>query len=207
MAEDIVIQKKRGRPKKNSLPADALPDDTITDIVEKKKRKSNYPVAAVPTATPSEIGDTLRSVLRWYKQPHVKTDEECAERLENFFNTLAEAGELPTVEKMALALGTTRMSLWNWENGLQCSPARTAMIQQAKGILAAMDAELVSAGKIPQVTYIFRAKNFYNMKDQTDVVVTPNNPVGAVLPEEELRKRITGDVVVEPDAIDADITE
>ena len=125
----------------------------------------------------------------------------------DLFNTLAETGELPTVEKMALALGTTRASLWNWENGLQCSPARTAMIQQANGILAAMDAELVSQGKIPQVTYIFRAKNFYNMKDQTDVIVTPNNPVGAVLPEDELRKRIEGDVVIEPDAIDAEFTD
>ena len=80
------------------------------------------------------------------------------------------------------------------------------MIKRAKEILAAMDAELVSRNKIPQVTYIFRAKNFFGMKDQTDVLVTPNNPVGALLPEEELAKRITGDVVVD-DTIDAEFSE
>ena len=55
--------------------------------------------------------------------------------------------------------------------------------------------------------YIFRAKNFFGMKDQTDVVITPNNPVGAEVPEEELRKRIAGDVVIDKDAIEADFHE
>ena len=81
------------------------------------------------------------------------------------------------------------------------------MIKQAKEMLAAMDADLVSNNKIPQVTYIFRAKNFFGMKDQTDVVITPNNPVGAEVPEEELRKRIAGDVVIDKDAIEAEFHE
>ena len=127
--------------------------------------------------------------------------------MQEFFQVLSETGELPSVEKMALALGTTRQSIWNWENGIKCSPARQQMIKQAKEMLAAMDADLVSNNKIPQVTYIFRAKNFFGMKDQTDVVITPNNPIGAEVPEEELRKRIAGDVVIDKDAIDAEYHE
>jgi hypothetical protein len=37
-----------------------------------------------------------------------------------------------------------------------------------------MDAELAQEGKIQPVVYMFRAKNYYGMKDQQDVVVTPN---------------------------------
>ena len=183
-------------------------DDVVKDIVQKKKRVSHSPYTIeTSSASSGEITDILNSVLRWQKATPVRTDEECATRLELFFNSLAETGELPTVEKMALALGVTRMSLWNWENGVKCSAARTEMIRRAKEILAAMDAELVSRNKIPQVTYIFRAKNFFGMKDQTDVVVTPNNPIGAEIPEEELRKRIEGDVVVDQDYLDAEFSE
>ena len=37
-----------------------------------------------------------------------------------------------------------------------------------------MDAELAQEGKIQPVVYMFRAKNYYGMKDQQDVVLTPN---------------------------------
>ena len=78
------------------------------------------------------------------------------------------------------------------------------MIQKAKEILAAIDAELVSHGKIPQVTYIFRSKNFFGMRDQTDVVITPNNPLGEGSTAEELQKRITDGVIVETEDDDID---
>ena len=202
------MPKKRGRPRKNPPQPPNMSDDAIKDLVEKKKRKSNAPqVIDESKVSPTEISGMLNSVLRWYGRPLVRSDEECAERLQEFFNVIAETGELPSVEKMSLALGTTRASIWDWENGRSCSAARQAMIKQAKELLAAMDAELVSRNKIPQVTYIFRAKNFFGMKDQTDVVVTPNNPIGAEVPEDELRKRIAGDVIVDKGAIDGEFDE
>jgi hypothetical protein len=64
------------------------------------------------------------------------------------------------------------------------------MIKKAKGILAAIDAKLVSEGKIPQVTYIFRAKNFFGMRDQQDVVLTPNvNPLGEQADAKALKQK------------------
>ena len=63
------------------------------------------------------------------------------------------------------------------------------MIKKAKEILAGIDAKLVSQGKIPQVTYIFRAKNFFGMKDQSEVVLTPNNPPGGQRTPEELQQQ------------------
>ena len=46
------------------------------------------------------------------------------------------------------------------------------MIQQAKGIIAECDAQLAQHGKIPQVVYIFRAKNFHGMRDQVETIAT-----------------------------------
>ena len=63
------------------------------------------------------------------------------------------------------------------------------MIKKAKEILASLDAELVSRGKIPQITYIFRAKNFFGMKDVQDYILTPNNPSAPTLTQRLWRKK------------------
>ena len=155
-------------------------NEQIAETVTKKKRGlKTFSAEANTTARPAEISTAISSAFQYFNRPIVKTDEECAERLNAYFRDCEEQGRLPKVETMALALGTIRQTLWKWENGRDCSQVRTRMIQRAKEILAAVDAELVSSGKLPQVVYIFRAKNFYDMKDQNDIVITPNTPLGA----------------------------
>ena len=50
----------------------------------------------------------------------------------------------------------------------------TEIIKKAKQILASMDAELAAEGKIQPVVYMFRSKNFYEMRDSQELVLTPN---------------------------------
>ena len=56
-------------------------------------------------------------------------------------------------------------------------------------VLSAYDAGLAIEGKMNPVPYIFRAKNYYGLKDQTDVVVTSNNPLGDTIDAEVLEKK------------------
>lgn len=166
-----------------------LTNEQITDIVKKKRGSKSPSVEANTTATREDIKEITTNVLFWYGRKCVKTDEECAARLNEYFERINQTGEIPTVEKMCLALGTVRQVVWQWENGQGCSQNRTDMIKKAKEILAALDAELVSRGKIPQVTYIFRAKNFFGMKDQTDLVVAPANPLGDISDAETIKNK------------------
>lgn len=156
--------------------------------VAKKKGSKSASVTATTTATKKEISAILKNSLYWRGRDKVQTDEECAERLNEFFDHCAATGEIPTVEKMCLALGYTRAAVWNWEQGSKGN-ARKEMIGLAKDILASIDAELVSRGKIPQITYIFRAKNFFGLSDKTEVVLSPNNPLESNLSGDELRER------------------
>jgi len=176
-----------------------LKNDELMQIGEqavKKRGSKSASIEATTTATNEEIKQIMTNVLYWYKREIVKTDEECADRLNEFFKRLNDTGEVPTVEKMCLALGTTRTTVWEWENG-NLGPTRANMIKKAKEILAALDAELVSKGKIPQITYIFRAKNFFGLSDKQELVLTPNQPLGTDSDPAELQKRITGSVVEE----------
>lgn len=163
--------------------------ETVAVTTTKKRGSKSASIEANCTATKEEIGKIIGDNIRWLKTPIVKSDEECADRLDSFFAQCHSESMFATVEKMALALGTTRRTVWEWENGMNCSAARTHMIKTAKEILAAIDADLVQSGKIPQITYIFRGKNFYGMKDVQDVVLSPSNPLGDINDPEQLKKR------------------
>lgn len=106
----------------------------------------------------------------------VTSDEELCERLNWFFTECARTQQIPNIEKMSNAIGYHRQALLDWESGRLkgFSPATAEIVRQAKQILASIDAELAQEGKSQPVVYMFRAKNFYGMKDQQDVVVTPN---------------------------------
>ena len=108
------------------------------------------------TATNEEISQLMGNVVKWYelgKISPVKTDEECAERIDAYFQYIIRTGEKPSLEKLALALGVTKRMIDYWKNGEHGSKARQAMINYAVQTLAAMDAELVNNNKSPQVTY------------------------------------------------------
>ena len=175
-------------------------------LMEKPKRKRGSQSASITVdnnSTKDEIRQIMRNVLHWYGRPCVTSDDECAERLDEFFSRMAETGEIPTWEKLCLALGTDRSTVWEWENGRQCSKERANMIKLAKVIMSSVDAEMVSAWKIPQATYIFRSKNFYGMRDQTDVVVTPTDPLGEEQSAKQLEDKYADYVrVIDPDAIE-----
>lgn len=170
----------------------------------KKKRGSGTPsLERNSSANADEIRQMMRNVLHWYGRKCVQSDEECAERLDEYFARIVETGEIPTWEKLCLALGTDRTTVWQWEQGQGCSRERTNMVKLAKVMMASMDAEMVSAWKIPQATYIFRSKNFYGMRDQTDVVVTPTDPLGEEQSAKQLQDKYADYVrVIDPDAIE-----
>lgn len=127
----------------------------------------------------SDISRIIRESFQYFNRKIPANNQEFAERLNGYFKQCSDDGQMPTVEDMSLALGTTRQTLWEWENNRSTNPERSDMVKKAKQIIAGIDAKLASEGKIPQVVYIFRAKNFHGMKDQQDVVVTPNvDPLG-----------------------------
>ena len=171
--------KKRGRPKKDPLADIPLlanrpgrrpsPENFAKRLanIEKPYTKASMtpPQMAPLMVRPEIMKKALQDTIKWRSMPSIRTDEEAAERLNLFFRTCSQGGEYPTVEKMCLALGYDVDQVLRWEKGNGCSPERSAMIKKAKSMLKSLDAELVNSSNIPVVSYIFRAKNFYDMHD------------------------------------------
>lgn len=116
---------------------------------------------------------TMTEILEYFNVPKVHGDKEFTERTEQYFMRCVERGIKPTVEEWAMALGVHRQTIWDWETGKNRSVS-SDVVKRAKEVLSAFDAKAVTEGKMFPTTYIFRSKNYYGLKDQQDVVVTPN---------------------------------
>ena len=178
------------------------PNDKLVEqgeqIVKKKRGSKSASIKHNTSAKADDIRRIGATLLRWYNMEKAVTDEEIQERLEMYFVTTLEAGEIPTVEEMSLALGYDRKTLWSWEVGGEGStPVRRNLIKKAKEFLASFDAKLVQEGKINPVTYIFRAKNYFGLKDQQEYVLTPNNPLGDHTDPLDIQKRLEEGVIDE----------
>ena len=164
----------------------ATQDDIAKEVVKKKRGNQAASLEVNFKGTSNDISQAIMNATRYIKAEPCKSDEEFGERIEAYFADCAQNGVIPRWETLALSLGITRQSAWNTATGKFGSPTRQRMLARAKDILSAIDAELVQTGKVNPVVYIFRAKNFYDMRDQQDVVITPNQPLGEQKTQEQL---------------------
>lgn len=132
-------------------------------------------------------------VKHWQSLPPVRSDDDCAERIADYFERCAAIGTLPTVEGLAIALGITRKALWEWGNGTQ-GTNRSNLVKRAKEIIFGNDALLVSNGMMNPVVYIFRAKNFAGLVDSQTIsfAQADNNNTSETATEEELARKYLG---------------
>lgn len=152
-----------------------------TETIKKRGRggKYNFPSTVEPE-DPETVRAVLGSVLYWYKRgsdSKPQTDDEVEDRVLEYLTECYQTGQRMTVEKLALALGVTRETLHSWETGTTQSARRSDIIKRAKDTIASYDADMVSIGKLNPVPYIFRAKNYYGMKDQQEITIEPKQGI------------------------------
>lgn len=137
--------------------------------IEQKRRniKATSSAEMNCTASSTEVVEMVQKAYILFSRPTATTEEEVADAFNWYFTEyLPQTGVFPTVEGLAASCGITTVTLLEWAKS---NDTRSCMVQKAKQILAELDAQLVQNGKIPQVVYIFRAKNFHGMQDAVKV--------------------------------------
>ena len=160
-------------------------EDKKTQRSERKtvnKKRNNFSLSLEDNlpddTTDNDIARIVKQATRNMTRKPPKDNEELLQRIDEYFQITVENKEIPTVEGLAKACGVCRETLHEWQNKRNINPERADIVKKAKETMAEIDAILVAEGRIPQVVYIFRAKNYYGMRDQQEVVLTPNNPLG-----------------------------
>jgi hypothetical protein len=141
------------------------------------------------------VSKLLGEVLVEYTRPRVKSDEELAERLNDYFTRCATTGQVPTVEEMCMCTGYGYSYIHDIETGRRrgFSPNSADILKKAKNFLMTFDAKLAVSGKMNFLAYCFRAKNYYGMVDKQEHVITPNTTEEVEFDREALMKRYIQD--------------
>lgn len=103
---------------------------------------------------------------------------EMERRFARYLELCAEYGVKIGNQGAYTAIGIDKGTAWEWENRNKSNPERTDFIKKVRQICAMTRELLMSDGKVNPVTGIFWQKNYDGMKDQQEVVLTPNNPLG-----------------------------
>lgn len=166
-----------------------------------KPRGGNSPVIG-DNGVHTQPGDNakyagvLATILSWGEVD--KSDVQALEdRFWKFVNYCSEHDVRVTNQVTYLALGLNKDEVYDWENGRSRSSAHSEFIKKIKKFCAAYREMLGADGKLNPVTLVWWQKNYDGLVDKSEVVLTPNNPLGTITDQKQLEERIAGSVVVE----------
>ena len=172
-----------------------LTDEQVTDVV-KQKRKRNRPDLANFGQEYIEPGDNARYIafnMQFWNLPKLDFTNIPAvqERIDMYFQSCFEQDMKPGVAGLAYALGVNRRTLWEWKTGgrRDSTPELADTIKKAYAFLELLWEQYMQNGKISPPNGIFLGKNNFDYRDETQVVITPNNPLND-MNGEEARKRL-----------------
>ena len=160
--------------------------ETISEAVEevvKHKRPKRSEDMQVHTDPGDNTKYISNAMLMWnWEKPDMTSVEAVQKRIEDYFNLCAANDNKPSVAGMAFAFGIDRRTLWKWVNGIECQfisePVRDT-IKKAYRILNIVMEDYMQNGKINPVSGIFLMKNNMGYADQSEIVITPNSPLGS----------------------------
>lgn len=180
----------------------SLSDEQITDIVKEKHKRPKRSEELQPHYEPGDMSRMITDAMNLssFGPIDVNNPEQVEERMRMFLTYCVQHDMKPTVESMALAFNTNRTQLWRWVNGVECNviEASRNAIKKGYSIMNQLLAQTMADGKMNPVAAIFLLKNNHSYRDQTEVVVTPNNPLQD-MDADQARKRIADAIPVDDD--------
>ena len=142
----------------------------------------------------AKYAGVLATILRWGTVD--KSDVKALEnRFWNFIEFCAQNDIRVTNQLTYLAMGITKDDVYHWENGLTRSKAHGDLIKKVKSFCSAYREMLGADGKLNPVTLVWWQKNYDGLVDKSEVVLTPQNPLGSIQDQKQLEERIAATVI------------
>lgn len=157
------------------------------------KRKGSELLKGEMKGNKAELTEKMRKLKYVYDLPKIdiNSDQEVEDRINLYFNYSLQEGLRPNIEGLALAIGVSRSTLWDWETGRRrdlADSTRADIVKKAKDYIAYMLSDGVMDGKINPVTWIFYAKNYFGMKDTQDINLIPTTSTTDTVPLDDIKK-------------------
>jgi hypothetical protein len=180
-------------------------EEEIKQPVKRSRDKSTYALSGKSKDPDKE--EKKAELFKRLTELHMKQGvakfnsvDEMQVLIEQYFIDCTEFKLRPTVRGLAIALGTVYETLNGWERGerdAQLGSSCSAIIKKAKQLIAEYDEVMAIEGYDNPILFMFRAKNYYGMKDSQEINVSSASALGEQLTPEEIAKRIPKDIPVD----------
>ena len=190
----IALEKAKAEERKPKKPGSEKASPPGKNLPAKKSKAEMFVTDEDFDLSNKALGEILFEA----SLPKVQSDEELYQRFVDYFRRCMETSRIPTVEECMLCTGYA----YQYLNGIRTGRNKPgwvtretpSIIAWAFEIVKAYDAKMVMAGKLPQIPYIFRSKNYYGLSDKTEVEITANTNAEAEMNAEEIMKRYAVEV-------------
>lgn len=157
-------------------------DDDVEVVDAKPFKMGRRNIGALQDNKPKTDKDrelakkVLKFNLKVMQMGHDKPNsvEELEDRFTEYLSMCSEESMPPTVEGLALCSGWCRTAFYDIEQG-KYNVEFMNTIKKAKDYVCNYDASMATLNKVNAPIYIFRAKNFYDMKDVQEIKAGPIN--------------------------------
>lgn len=143
----------------------------------------NYPQGALDEMDPTTVQKIVTSLKELHDMGKPGTDAEIKKRIDDYFSFCQRSSIRPGIESLCMALHISRTTLFNWNNGTNCSRECQELIQSAKSFIGAYVEQAMLGGKISPPSGIFLMKNWLNYKDTISFEES--------VPQEDKRRALT----------------
>ena len=127
-------------------------------------QKRSYAQKGQSSAPEGSWANIVTKTSFWQREP-IETDEELEQRIAEYKNLCAERDHLPKVETLCLYLGIPVTLFKSWQQGVDCSERRKNAIEMAQTWILAVETEGLYEGIVQNVPYIWRSKQYHDMKE------------------------------------------
>lgn len=171
----------------------------LTEVAEKTV-KQRRPKRSEQLSVHTEPGDNtkyLKHSMEIASLPKIdiKDAEQVKKRINEYFTICCGSDMKPSMAGLALAIGISRQTLWEWANDVVRKGEFGDAIKKAVQMLDLQMVDYMQNGKINPVSGIFLMKNNFGYTDKTEVVVTPNNPLGDEVEQKALEDKYMNSVI------------
>lgn len=178
VAEEQKPKKPKGKPRGGNSP-----------IIQDQQKE-------LPMGKAAKYAAFIAEIVSWGEVDRSNI-EELEERFQKYLAWCA-ANDMKVGNQMCyLALGIDRDTVYDWSHGRSRSIAHSDFIKKVQKVCAGYREALMQDGQINPVTGLFWQKNYDGLKDQQEVVLTPNNPLGNQTSPEELQQKYLESVVTD----------
>lgn len=152
-----------------------------TDIMEDPKKRK-------------KAGELLYQLCKDMFMPKVQSNAELVDRIADYFVMISGKEVYPTIEHLALYCGVSTRIFMDWRAGdirpftdpTEMGNTTAEISNRAVEAMHAFDASMAYNGDINFLAYCFRSKNYYGMRDKTEITIQPSEKLPAPQTPEEI---------------------